>query len=102
MVRHNALWSAPALALLLIVGVTSDAGAAPAAQPVKKTLTKEERTAVRKQEEETTKKSDKNYAKQAKAQAQYYKKLAQELKKSGGTVQPLLDAAAYFDSEAKK
>jgi len=98
--RRNALWSAPALALL-ITGVTIGAGAPTPAHAAKKP-TKEEITKVRKDEEGRLKKLDKNYAKQAKAQAQYYKKLAQESGKSGGNVQPLLDAAAYFDSEAKK
>jgi predicted small lipoprotein YifL len=71
-----------------------------AAYADKKTLTNEERTQIRKQEERRLTELDENYATQAEAQAEYYKKLAIEVQKSGGNAQPLLDAAAYFDSEA--
>jgi hypothetical protein len=67
-----------------------------------KTLSKKQALEVQKVEIEKTKKIDKNYAKQAKSQSQYYTKLAQKLAKSGVNVQALLTAAAYFDSESKK
>jgi hypothetical protein len=73
-----------------------------AAYAGKKPLTDQERTQLRKQEGGRLKGLDENYATQAEAQAKYYKKLANEVKKSGGNAQPLIDAAAYFDSEAKK
>jgi hypothetical protein len=86
--------------LALIAGVTIVAGAPTPAYAAKKTPTEVERTQLRKQEEGGLKELDENYATQAEAQAEYYKKLANEVKKSGGNAQPLLDAAAYFDSEA--
>jgi cytochrome P450 len=100
MARLNTLWSAPALALLTIASVTI--GAPMPAHAAPKILTEQGAIQAQKQEEEELKKTDKNYAKQANAQAQYYRKLAQQVTKSGGNAQPLLDAAAYFDSEGKK
>ncbi len=74
---------------------------APTAQAAK-TLSKKQALEVEKVEIQKTKKIDKNYAKQAKSQSQYYTKLAQKLAKTGANVQALLTAAAYFDSESKK
>lgn len=102
MVRRTPRWSASALALLLIIGVNLDAGAAKRGPAVKKTLAKAQITEIQQQGVKRMKGLDKAYAKQAKAQARYYKRLIQQMKKSGGNVQPLLDAAAYFDSQAKK
>lgn len=97
MARYNAFRSS--LTLLLIAGVTI--GAPAPAHAVPKTLTKQGTMQVQKQEEGKLKKTDKNYAKQASAQAQYYKKLAQQVAKAGGNAQPLLDVAAYFASQSK-
>ena len=102
MARRKTLGAAPTLALLLIAGITSGAGALTAAYAAPKDLSSQEKVQVRKADERRLKKLDKDYAKQAKAQAQYYAKLAKEVQKAGGNAQPLLDAAAYFDSEAKK
>jgi len=102
MARRKTLGSAPALALLLIAGITIGAGASTPAYAAKKDLTDKESVQVRHEDERRLKSLDKDYAKQAKAQAKYYEKLAKDVKKAGGNAQPLLDAAAYFDSEAKK
>ena len=102
MARRKTLGAAPALALLLIAGITSGAGALTAAYAAPQALPDQEKAQVRKEDERRLKKVDKDYAKQAKAQAKYYEKLAKDVKKAGGNAQPLLDAAAYFDSEAKK
>lgn len=102
MMRRYAPWPVSALALLLIVGATVDAGAATPVQVVRKALTNTERTAVRKLEDGKIKKIDRNYARQASAQAQHYQRLAQVFGRSGGNVKALLNAAAYFGSEAKK
>jgi hypothetical protein len=91
-----------ALALLLIAGTTIGAGAANLAPTPRKTLSAVQMAAVQEQADNSMKRLDKNYAKQAKTQAQYYRKLAKQVSKSGGDAQPLLDVAAYFDSKAKK
>lgn len=102
MARRHALWSASSLALLLIGGVAIDAGAATLARAPNRTLTKDATMAVRKQGEKQVKKLDKTYARQARALAQHYRRLAQEVRRSGGNVQPLLNAAAYYDGEGRE
>ena len=102
MVSRMTLWSASALALLLIFGVNLDSGAATAAKTPDKTLTKDQAIAVEKQEAQTMKALDKAYRKQVKEQAKYYKQLAKQVTKSGANAQSLLDAAAYYDAEAAK
>jgi hypothetical protein len=56
---------------------------------------------IRKEEEQRFKKQDKFYAQQAKAQAERYENMADIVARNGGDPKPLLDAAAYFESESK-
>jgi hypothetical protein len=95
------LGAAPAVAVLLIAGITGGAGVL-TAYAAPKDLSADQKVQVRKGDERRQKKLDKEYAKQAKAQAKYYAKRAKEVQNVGGNAQPLLEAAAHFDSEAKK
>ena len=44
---------------------------------------------------------DPSYAQQAKSQAEQYRELAQVVASQGGNAQPLLDAAAQFESQSE-
>jgi|GEM_PF-4494883 len=56
---------------------------------------------VRKQEEQRLKKKDNAYRQQAKALARQYRKSASRAAVRGGDPTPLLEAADYFDAQAK-
>lgn len=56
---------------------------------------------IRKEEEHRLKKQDKLYSQQAKALASRYEETAKMVASNGGDAKPLLDAAAYYENEAK-
>jgi hypothetical protein len=56
---------------------------------------------VRKQEEQRLRKKDNAYRQQAKALARQYRKSASRAALRGGDPTPLLEAADYFDAQAK-
>jgi hypothetical protein len=61
----------------------------------------QKKTKIRKEEERTLKLKDKTYNKQAKSLAKQYQETAKIVAKQGGDPKPLLDAAAYFQSQSK-
>lgn len=111
MATHKSLWTAPALSLLLISGVTAATLAAPtpgyAAKKTvppgqaKKTLILGERVNVRMDEEKRLASLDKSYAKQMKALARQCRKTARAVEKQGNDSTALRAVAAYYDDQAK-
>lgn len=101
MANHNySLWSVPTL-LIAVITVTVGAGVPISAQAATISLTNQKKIEVQKGEEARLKKMDPSYKNQAIALANQYKKTAKLVKSRGGDPKPLLDAAAYFDNQAK-
>jgi len=101
MTNHNySLWSLPAL-LIAVVTVTVGVGVPISAEAAKISQPDQKKIKVQKEEEGRLKKMDPSYKKQANTQAKQYKKAAALVTSRGGDPKPLLDAAAYFDNEAK-
>ncbi|PPD50256.1 MAG: hypothetical protein CTY13_01985 [Methylobacter sp.] len=101
MANHHGFYGSTA-ALFIAVIVVVGSFATNSAHAAKKIELKEEKKMqILKEEEKSIKKQDKEFRKQAKAQANMYRKTANEVKKYGGDPTALLNAAAYFDNQAK-
>lgn len=89
-------------ALLIAATVAAGALVPLSAHAAKKVELKEkQKLQILKEEEKSIKKQDKEFRKQAKAQAKLYRNTANEVKSHGGDPTALLNAAAYFDDQAK-
>jgi len=99
--KHS-LWSTPTLLIVAVMvavgaGVPTPTIAAPAAATPKV----DQKVKIQKEEEKRLKKQDKSYIQHAKALADQYAATAKLVASRGGDNRALLDAAAYFESEAK-
>ncbi len=101
MSNHNHfLWSASAL-LIAAMAVTFGTSTPLSAQTTEKFLTDEEKVGLRIEDETKLKDEDTAFTRQANAQASQYRKTAAIVKSQGGDPKPLLDAAAYFEDQAR-
>lgn len=97
------LWSAPAMlvaALTVAVG-TGAPIVAHAAEQTQDQANEQKKIKVRKEEEVRVKKEDPSYNEQVMTLAKQYEATAKRVASQGGDPKPLLDAAAYFASQAQ-
>jgi alanine dehydrogenase len=97
------LWSTPTLLIVAVMvavvgaGVPTPTIAAQAAATPKV----DQKVKIRKEEEQRLKKQDKSYIQQVKTLSDQYAATAKLVASRGGDNRALLDAAAYFQNEAK-